>query len=65
MVIRITDPKEERAIRAYAIRKKLPISKAVSLAVKESDQLLMAQGEIATCKFMLKVMKEDYYNKKP
>jgi hypothetical protein len=65
MTIRISDPEDVKIIKDYATRKSLSIPKAVMRAIKDSDQLPYAMGEAATAKFMLRVMKEDFYNKKP
>lgn len=65
MTIRITDPEDVKIVKDYAARKQLPYGKAFLHAIKESDELPYAMGEAATAKFMLRVMKEDFYNKKP
>jgi len=64
MTIRISDPDDVKTIKNYARRKSLPVAKAVMQAIKDSDQLPYAMGEAATAKFMLRVMKEDFYTKK-
>jgi hypothetical protein len=65
MTIRITDPEDVKIIKKYAASKGLKPAQAILRAIKDSDQLPFAQGEAATAKFMLRVMKEDWYSKKP
>jgi hypothetical protein len=62
--IKITNPDDELTIRAFATKNRMPITKAVMHAIKLSEDIYLMQGQVATYKFMLKAMKEDFYSDK-
>lgn len=64
MTIKISNPDDQLTIRAYATKHKLPITKAVLHAIKQSEDIHLMQGQVATYKFMLKAMREDFYSDK-
>lgn len=64
MTIKISNPDDELTIRAFATKHKMPITKAVLHAIKLSEDIHLMQGQVATYKFMIKAMREDFYSQK-
>ena len=60
MKINITDPLDEENIRKFAKFKKLPLTKAVALAVKIAEDVHFMEGKVASLEFFIKCLREEY-----
>ena len=65
MKINITDPFDEESIRKFAKFKKLPLTKAVALAVKIAEDVHFMEGKVASLEFFIKCLREEYKKKNP
>lgn len=65
MKIHITNRLDEERIRKYAKFKRLPITKAVALAVKLAEDVHFMEGKVASLEFFIKCLREEYNKKHP
>lgn len=65
MKIHITNRLDEERIRKYAKFKRLPITKAVALAVKLAEDVHFMEGKVASLEFFIKCLREEYKKKHP